>query len=96
MLPVIKEVESSIGKIKLYDLTFGFITRVEAKEELSKAEFIENGSNLDIESIYKLRRNEVETFYNEILKLTYPELFNEDGSEKELEDTEDKKKALNT
>ena len=94
MLPISKEVEISLGKVVLYDLTFGMVTKIEENIGISKSDIILDASNITVDNINKLRRSEVEYLYEEIIKLTYPELFNNDGTKKEIENTEDDKKKV--
>ncbi len=69
------------------DLTYGFLLGVEdGTIEDNKQNVVENGTGLDMEMILSLRRHQIEEIYAIIIRLTYPELYNEDGTPKEIED----------
>jgi len=100
MFANVKKVELSDGsKIVCKDLTYGFVLGLESGEvEETTHSVVEDGTDLTKEDIFKLRRSDVTILYNTILQLTYPHLYNEDGTLKTLDDfqeTDDnnKKKA---
>jgi len=96
MFPTTEKVKVDGKTIVCMDLTFGYLMDIESGAiEDSMLNAVENGTNLDEEDIKSLRKNEVEKIYNVIMKLTYPQLFDEDGNRKEIEEEEEvsKKKA---
>jgi hypothetical protein len=89
MYPVVKKVDTERGEVICKDLTYGFIVGVESGEiEDSKHAVVENGTDLTMDDIMQLRKSEIDLISQTILQLTYPHLYNEDGSLKELSDFE--------
>lgn len=77
------------------DMTFGYIVGIEngtISDTIENA--VLNGTNLTQEEVHGLRKREVELLYSTILRLTYPEIYDEDGNMKSLpkSDNEDSKK----
>lgn len=99
MFPNTETVTIGDKEIVCMDLTYGYIVNVEngtLPDTLGGA--VENGTNLTAEEIEGLRKSEVEKLYHTVMKLTYPHLYEGDGSQKELtpleqEEVDDKKKA---
>jgi len=92
MFANVKTVELSDGsKIICKDLTYGFVLGLESGEvEESTHAVVEDGTDLTKEAIFKLRKSDVTLLYNTILQLTYPHLYNEDGTLKTIDDFQDK------
>lgn len=96
MLKTIETYTLSSGKkIKCYDMTMGLIDAIaEDNENDTPLNVILDATDLNEEQYAKLRRSDTKGIYDTVIRLTYPELFNEDGSQKEIQDEEnDKKKA---
>jgi len=89
---------SSGAKIKCYDLTFGLICDIESgKITETDMLVLEDATDLSADEIRALRKSDVDKLHSTIMKLTYPELYDEDGNLKSLPDvgdeSDDKKKA---
>ena len=97
MLKTVKTYTSGAGdKIKCYDMTIGLIDAISEDPDLdTPLNVILDATDLDEAGYKKLRRSDTKNIYDLIIQLTYPELFNEDGSAKDRsgEDEDDKKKA---
>lgn len=77
------------------DLTYGYVVGVEdGSIEDTKINAIIDSTGQSEEYIFKLRKHQVDDIFNIIIKLTYPELHNEDGTRIEVvEEDEGKKKV---
>ena len=78
-------------------LTFGYMYDLETgvKEE-NTLDAIMDGADLSEDDVRSLRRPDVGKIFGAIKKETYPELYDENGDEKEIEDDDeddDKKKV---
>jgi len=99
MIPNVKIVKLSDREVKCYDLTYGYMVGVESGSITeTMLGVVEDGTDLSEDEVLSLRRSEVQEVYNTILQLTYPNLYNEDGTLKEIDSgeqsqEEDKKKA---
>ena len=92
------EVPSLDKEIICMDLTYGYMVQVANGEVVETTmAVVVNGTELDEDDVNKLRRSEVQGLYDAIIRLSYPHLFNDDGTPKELpeevETEEDKKKV---
>jgi hypothetical protein len=89
--------ETSKGKIiRCQSMTFGYLYDVEqGLLDDNLLEAVANGTDMSEDDIRALTRVEVNEIWEIVKKETYPELYNEDGTEKDIEDdlVEDKKKA---
>lgn len=98
MFPTTKIIEFEDGtSILCMDLTYGFILNIRDNViEDSKENVIVNGTELDLEDVLKLRTHKIEKLYATIMQLTYPHLYNEDGTLKDLseDDADDGKKKV--
>jgi len=75
-------------------LTFGYLLDIENDlVDESKIGIVLDGTNLNEAEIRSLRVPEVNKIIDAIKKETYPELYNEDGTMKELDSSDDKKKV---
>lgn len=95
MFPSTKKVKVGNKEVVCMDMTFGYIIGIEngtISDTIENA--VLNGTNLTQEEVHGLRRGEVELLYSTILRLTYPEIYDEDGNMKSLpkSDKEDSKK----
>jgi len=98
MFPTTKMIKfEDSTSILCMDLTYGFILSVrDGTIDDSKENVIVDGTDLSIEDVLKLRSHKIEAIYSAIMQLTYPHLYNEDGTLKDLSDVEsddDKKKV---
>lgn len=97
MYPNTAKVETSKGEIVVYDLTVQYLEDLENELiEDNAYNAIVNGSDLTLEEVKQLRRGDIPLLAHAIMKLTYPESYNEDGTLKELpkdETPDDKKKV---
>ena len=91
--------DSKGNKILVQSLTFGYLEDVEAgivDDKLASIAVLD-ATDLTNESLRALTRVEVNKIFEIIQRETYPELFNEDGTEKEgifdASPDDDKKKA---
>jgi len=76
-------------------LTFGYLLDIENElVEESKIGIILDGTDLNEAEIRSLRVPEVTKLINAIKKETYPELYNDDGTMKEFNDSLDDKKKV--
>jgi hypothetical protein len=97
MLPEVKTVETSKGKVRIYDLTLGYIAGIESGTVDDTAfNTVIDGTDLNEESIMEFRSSDIELLSKEILRLTYPEAFDENGellslTEEEVADNSKKK-----
>ncbi len=90
-----KKVKVSFKKdpIICYPLTFGYLLDIENEViEESKLGIIKDATNLKEDEIRKLKVPETTLIIETIKKETYPELYNEDGSFKLVDEDEDKGK----
>ena len=80
--------------IKCMDLTYGYLLEISQTNSETKHGTVANGTGLSEDEVMALRVSEVEELYQAIMRLTYPNLYNEDGTPKPLpkEDEEDSKK----
>ena len=91
------KIEGTKKSVTCQSLTFGYMYDVEqgvVEESIMSA--VLDGTDLDEKGIRSLTRVQVNEIWEIVKQLTYPELYNEDGSPKEfdLEDeVDDKKKA---
>lgn len=95
MFPSTKKVKVGNKEVVCMDMTFGYIVGIEngtISDTIENA--VLNGTNLTQEEVHGLRKREVELLYSTILRLTYPEIYDEDGNMKSLpkSDNEDSKK----
>lgn len=95
MFPSTKKVKVGNKEVICMDMTFGYIVGIEngtISDTIENA--VLNGTNLTQEEVHGLRKREVELLYSTILRLTYPEIYDEDGNMKSLpkSDNEDSKK----
>lgn len=96
MVAVSKEVEIKGKKIKCYDLTYGYLLSISPENPEKKHETIMNGTDLSEAEVMELRASEGDALYHAISMLTYPNLYNEDGTQKDIPDNgegESKKKV---
>lgn len=89
--------DGSNRKITCQALTFGYIYDIEQniiQEDMLSS--VKDGTGLSDEEIRAMLSTDVRAIWDIIKRETYPQLFNEDGSEKEIEitDDEDDKKKL--
>lgn len=90
MLPCTKEVSTSQGVVKVYDLTLGFIAGIEDGTVVDNPQSIVlDGSDLTEETILKYRGSDIDVLSKEIMMLTYPAAFDENGELYELPDDPD-------
>lgn len=80
------------------DLTYGFLLGIqEGSIEETKHDVVMNGTGLSKEELYEYRSSEVTDMYNIVIRLTYPDLFDENGNqlpvEEDVDEVDDKKKA---
>ncbi len=84
------------NKITIQSLTFGYLEDVEdGVIEESLASAVLDATTLSMDDLRSLTRLEVNEIFEIVKRETYPELYNEDGTPKEIGDEpeEDKKKA---
>ncbi len=96
MFSNIRRVKISTGKeIEIFDLTIGMIDKIDQDSEAdTPLNVIGNASDLTDDEINSLRRSDAKILYEAIIVLTYPDVYNEDGTKKELPiEAEGKKKA---
>ncbi len=79
------------------DLTYGFLVGVENGTILdTKVNVIVDGASMVEEDVLNLRKHQVHAVFDIIMRLTYPELYDENGKRIEIgdpeEDTVSKKK----
>ncbi len=97
MFPNVKYLELSTGKkVKYFDLTLELMDKIDrdsSNDTLSAV--ISCGTELSEDEIGTLRRYDANSLYDAILRVTYPELFNEDGTLKDekAENSKIKKKV---
>jgi len=98
MFPNVKELELSTGKkVKYFDLTLGDMDRLEADADFDTVKnIILAGTELKEDTVDSLRRADAQKLYDAIIRITYPEMYNEDGSLKEVVEEALKKKLLDT
>ena len=90
MIARIEEITINDKKVICKDLKYGYILKLETGEVTeTKHDVIANGTDLTVEEIMELRKGEVEELYTAVSRLTYPQYYNEDGTIKEFENTED-------
>jgi hypothetical protein len=83
-------------EIVCQDLTYGYLVQVqEGVIAETKHGVVMNGANLSEDEVFDLRNSDVNAIYDIITRLTYPDLFDEDGNliSQDAEEPEDKKKA---
>ena len=87
--PNVKTVELSNGiDIKVYDLTYGYLLGVDSGDIVETKEgTIVDATDLTEVEVLALRSSDVTRLYNTVLQLTYPALYNEDGTVKEQKKT---------
>jgi len=84
MFATTKLVKLSSIEVLCMDMTYGFVLGLEdGSIQESPHVVVANGTTLSEDEILGLRGSEVELLYSEIVKLTYPMMYNEDGSLKE-------------
>lgn len=95
MFANIQKMTLSTGKkITYFDLTLGIMDKLEQDSEFDTLQnIIACGTELKQDEIGTLRRTDAVMLYNAILRLTYPDAYNEDGTLKEIVEEELKKKA---
>lgn len=97
MVATIETVKIGDKDIVCMDLKYGYIIGITEANPETKHGTVVNGTTLSEEDVMELRVSEVDELYKTITRLTYPDLFNEDGTEKEIpEDKGDKKKVSRT
>ena len=77
-------------------MTFGYLSDVEeGVVEENMGSSILDATGIGIDELRALRRDQINELWVIVKKETYPELYNEDGTEKEydLDETVDKKKV---
>ena len=89
--------DGSKKKITCQALTFGYMYDIEQdiiQEDMLSS--VKDGTGLSDDEIRAMLSTDVRAIWDIIKRETYPQLFNEDGSEKEIEitDDEDDKKKL--
>lgn len=96
MFANIKKIKLSDGQeITYFDLKLKTMDRIENDEGYDTAlNIIGEGTELTEEQIKDLRRADVKRLYEAIIRITYPELFNEDGTPKVLDKKEEVKKKV--
>ena len=96
MVAVSSKVEIKGKDITCYDLTYGYLLSITPENPEKKHETIMNGTDLSEEEVMNLRASEGDALYHAISMLTYPNLYNEDGSQKDLsgDDEGDSKKKV--
>ena len=92
MLANEKIVKLGDKEIKCMDLTYGYLLGITPENPEKKPETILNGTNLTEDEVMALRVSEGDILYDTISRLTYPNLYNEDGTPKEIPEEEDNKK----
>ena len=96
MLPLVKLFTTQTDKqIKVYDMTVGLMADISSDPTLDTNEnIVLECTDLDLAGYRELRKHEAEEICNIVIRLTYPEQFNEDGTVRKPEpETDDKKKA---
>jgi len=98
MFPNVQELElSTREKVKYFDLTLGDMDKLEADAEFDTLKnIILAGTELKEDEVDSLRRADAQKLYDAIIRATYPEMYNEDGSIKEIVEEALKKKLLDT
>lgn len=81
MFPSTKEVELSKTKVMCYDLTYGFMLGLEDGTIVDNAiNAVLDGTDFEsIDDLKKFRVSEIETMYQVILRLSYPQAYDENG-----------------
>ena len=96
---VVKVVKIGKNTYTCFDLEYGFLMDVESgKIPNTKHEAIVNATDLTLEDVKRLRVSAVDKLYGVISRLTYPDLYDENGDLKTdlpdiPEDDDDKKKV---
>lgn len=85
-------------KVVCYDLHYSYLFGVENGEIIeTKHGIVEDGTDMNEDEVMKLRNSDMNLLHDTIVRLTYPQLYNEDGSPKEIpvdeDDGDTKKKA---
>ena len=95
MLPVVQIFTTSTNKqVKVYDMTVGLMADIAEDSTLDTNENIVMAcTDLTPDDYRELRKHEAEEICNIVVRLTYPDQFNEDGSVKEHTESDGKKKA---
>jgi hypothetical protein len=90
MIEVVKDVTLGNGDVvRCYDMTHGFRVGVESgKIDDTYANIVKDGTDLSDEDIDKLRVSSLNALASEILRLTYPDAYDEDGNLRSLPDTD--------
>ena len=76
------------------DLTYGYVISLNEGNPETRHGTVINGTELSEEEVMQLRVSEVDTLYQAIMRLTYPNMYDENGNEIEIEKVKaNKKKA---
>jgi len=92
------KINSLNKEVLVFDLTQGFVYDLEQGiQEDTPENVLLDATELTLEEIRKLRKSEVAGLVKEVLMLTYPDAYDEEGNLKEFdlsqEDLNDKKKV---
>lgn len=99
-MAVCKTLELVQGEVKVFELTLGFIQDLEnGVVEDNEINVIKNATELDDEGIRNLRRSEAGEIFETVMRLTYPDAYDEEGNikvrpESDEDDIEDDKKKV--
>lgn len=99
MLGSVEKLKLKTKEVLCYDLTFGYMSDVSdgAVVETTNGVIV-NGTDLTEEDLRDFRVSELDVIYKTIIKLTYPQLHDEDGNlksiDEDVDDTIDDKKKL--
>jgi len=81
MQPVTKEIETSRGLVKVYDLTIGYMSDIQRGiVDDTELNAVLNGTDLTEETIRDYRASDIAILSDAIMRLTYPEAYDEDGN----------------
>jgi len=94
MVEQIKMVKIGDKEIKCMDLTYGYLISLNEGNPETRHGTVANGTDLTEDDVMKLRVGEVDVLYQAIMRLTYPNMYDEDGNEKKLPDEEEDKKKV--
>ena len=96
MFPTTEKVKLDTTEVLCMDMTYGYILGLEnGTIEETQIGVVLDGTDLAVDEIMRLRKHEVLSLYNTVVKLTYPHMYNEDGTIKDIppDEQETKKKV---
>ena len=94
MIANTKKVKIGKKDILCYDLTYGYLISITPDNPETKHGTIVNGTDLKEDEVMALRVSEVDVIYDAISRLTYPNLYNDDGTPKDMPEENDSKKKV--